>query len=158
MALVLSEEQELLRDSARDFAANAIEIDWLRKARDQSGPGGFDRDVWRQMAELGWTAIPFAEEFGGLGLGYAEAGVVLEELGKVLAVTPYVSSVVLGGGAVDLGGSDEQKAAILPGVCDGTTLLTLAYQETARHDPYAIETSAAKRDGQWVLSGRSEGS
>ncbi|HEY5680203.1 MAG TPA: acyl-CoA dehydrogenase family protein [Pseudomonadales bacterium] len=155
MVLVLSEEQELLRDSARDFAGNAIEVDWLRKVREQ-GAAGFDRDVWRQMAELGWTAIPFAEEVGGLGLGYAEAGVVLEELGKALAVTPYLSSVVLGGGAVDLGGSAEQKAEILPGVCDGTTLLTLAYQETARHDPYAIETSAVKTDGQWVLNGRKQ--
>jgi alkylation response protein AidB-like acyl-CoA dehydrogenase len=156
VVLVLSEEQELLRDSARDFAGNAVEIDWLRNVREQGGGAGFDPDVWRQMAELGWTAIPFAEEVGGLGLGYAEAGVVLEELGKALAVTPYLSSVVLGGGAVDLGGSAEQKAEILPGVCDGTTLLTLAYQETARHDPYAVETSAVKQDGQWVLNGRKQ--
>lgn len=156
MALVLSEEQELLRDSAKDFVANAVEIDWLRKVRKQGGSVGFDRDVWRQMAELGWTAIPFAEDVGGLGLGYAEAGVVLEELGRACAVTPYLSSVVLGGGAVDLGGSAEQKAEILPGVCDGSTLLALAYQETARHDPYVVETSAVLEGGQWLLNGRKQ--
>ncbi|MFP6815129.1 MAG: acyl-CoA dehydrogenase [Pseudomonadales bacterium] len=154
MSLVLNEEQELLQDSARDFVTNSCPIDWLRKVRGEADSIGYDADVWRQMVELGWTAIPFAEDVGGLGLGYAEVGVVLEELGKRLAVTPYLSSVVLGGGAVDLGGTDAQRLEILPGVCEGTTLLALAYQETQRHDPYAISTSAKQNDGGYLLSGR----
>jgi len=154
MSLVLNEEQELLADSARDFVTNRCEIDWLRKVRGDSESVGYDPEVWKQMVELGWTAIPFAEDVGGLGLGFAEVGVVLEELGRRLAVTPYLSSVILGGGAVDLGGSDAQRQEILPGVCDGSTLLALAYQETQRHDPYNISTSAASSGDGYVLSGR----
>ncbi len=154
MSLVLDEEQQLLQDSARDFATKRCEIDWLRKVRGETDSIGYDADVWRQMVELGWTAIPFAEDVGGLGLGYAEVGVVLEELGRRLAVTPYLSSIVLGGGAVELGGSDAQRLEILPGVCAGTTLLALAYQETQRHDPYAITTSANHSGAGYVLSGR----
>jgi alkylation response protein AidB-like acyl-CoA dehydrogenase len=154
MSLVLNEEQELLADSARDFVTNRCEIDWLRKVRGDSDSIGFDQDVWKQMAELGWTAIPFAEDVGGLDLGYAEVGVVLEELGRRLAVTPYLSTVVLGGGAIDLGGSEAQRLEILPGVCEGTTLLALAYQETQRHDPYAVTTSATASGDGYTLSGR----
>ena len=142
MALVLTEEQELLRDSARDFVTNQWDLDWLRKVRSDQQSVGHDLAIWQQMVELGWTAIPFPEDVGGLDLGYAELGVVLEEMGRKLLVSPFLSTVVLGGGAVLLGGSAEQKAAVLPGVCDGSMLLSLAYQETRRHDPYAISTSA----------------
>jgi len=154
MSLVLNEDQELLQDSARDFVTNQCEIDWLRKVRRDRDSIGYDPAVWQQMAELGWTAIPFAEDVGGLGLGLTEVGVVLEELGRRLAVTPYLSSVILGGGAVDLGGSDVQRMEILPGVCAGTTLLAFAYQETQRHDPYAVVTSARLSGEGYVLSGR----
>ncbi len=147
MPLVLTEEQELLRDSARDFVAKQWQIDWLRKVRGQRGNPGHDPEIWREIAELGWTAIPFPEEVGGLNLGFAELGVVLEEMGRKLMVSPFLSTVVLGGGALALGGTSEQKAAVLPGVCDGSMLLTLAYQETPRHDPYAIST-AAQADGK----------
>jgi acyl-CoA dehydrogenase len=154
MPLVLNEEQQLLQDSARDFATNRCEIDWLRKVRSDSDTIGYDTEVWQQMVELGWTAIPFAEDVGGLGLGYAEVGVVLEELGRRLAVTPYLSSVVLGGGVVDLGGSDAQRLAILPGVCEGTTLLAFAYQETQRHEPYVVTTTAQQSGDGYLLAGR----
>ena len=153
MSLVLNEEQQLLQDSARDFASNRCEIDWLRKVRGDANSIGYDAEAWRQMVELGWTAIPFAEDVGGLGLGFAEVGVVLEELGRRLAVTPYLSSIVLGGGVVDLGGSAAQRLQILPGVCEGTTLLALAYQETQRHAPYSIATSAKPAGDGYLLSG-----
>jgi len=146
MALVLTEEQELLRDSAQDFVTNQWDFDWLRKVRNDKDRVGYDPQIWQQIVELGWAAIPFSEDVGGLDLGYAELGVVLEEMGRKLMVSPFLSTVVLGGGALNMGGTAEQKAAVLPGVCEGTTLLALAYQETARHDPYAIAT-AATADG-----------
>lgn len=154
MALVLTEEQELLRDSARDFVTNQWDFDWLRKVRGDSDTAGYDPDLYKQIVELGWTAIPFSEEVGGLDLGYAELGVVLEEMGRKLMVTPYLSTVVLGGGAIALGGTADQKAAVLPGVCDGSLLLTLAYQETSRHDPYAVSTAATVDGDGYRISGR----
>ncbi|TDJ40937.1 MAG: acyl-CoA dehydrogenase [Gammaproteobacteria bacterium] len=154
MALVLTEEQELLRDSARGFVADQWNIDRLRKLRSMSSGRGHDEDLWKQMAELGWTGIPFAEEYGGLGLGYAELGVVLEELGRGLVVAPFLSSIVLAGSAVALGGNDAQRKSLLPGVCDGTRLLALAYQESPRHDPYAIATAARLDGDDYLLSGR----
>jgi alkylation response protein AidB-like acyl-CoA dehydrogenase len=154
MALVLTEEQELLRDSARSFVAGQWNIDRLRKLRSVSSGPGHDEALWQQMAELGWAGIPFAEEYGGLGLGYAELGIVLEELGRGLVVAPLLSSVVLAGSAVALGGNDAQRKALLPGVCDGTRLMALAYQESARHDPYAIATAATGDGDGYRLSGR----
>ena len=134
MSLILTEEQELLKDSAASFVADNWQIGELRKMRNRNDGPGYDADLWRQMAALGWAAIPFPETCGGLGLGYAELGVVLEELGRELVVAPLLSSVVLGGGTVDLAGSAGQKQALLPGVCDGSRLLSLAYHETPRHD------------------------
>ncbi len=154
MALVLTEEQELLRDSARDFVANQWDFDWLRKVRKDKDRKGYDPQVWQQIVALGWAAIPFDEEVGGLNLGYAELGVVLEEMGRRLLVSPFLSTVVLGGGALHFGGSAEQKAAVLPGVCDGSLLLALAYQETARHDPYAVTTAASADGDGYRISGK----
>lgn len=154
MSLILTEEQELLKDSAASFVADNWQIGELRKMRNRNDGPGYDADLWRQMAALGWAAIPFPETCGGLGLGYAELGVVLEELGRGLVVAPLLSSVVLGGGTVDLAGSDAQKQALLPGVCDGSRLLALAYQETPRHDPYAVTTRAAADGAGYRLSGR----
>ena len=154
MSLILTEEQELLKDSARSFVADNWGVGELRKLRDVRDGPGYDADLWQQMVALGWTAIPFPESCGGLGLGYAELGVVLEELGRGLVVSPLLSSVVLGGGAVHLGGSEEQQQALLPGVCDGSRLLSLAYQETPRHDPYAVETQAVPSGDGYRLSGR----
>jgi acyl-CoA dehydrogenase len=154
MALVLTEEQELLRDSARSFVADQWDIDRLRKLRSVSSGPGHDEDLWKQMAELGWAGIPFAEEYGGMGLGYAELGIVLEELGRGLVVAPFLSSIVLAGSAVALGGNDTQRKSLLPGVCDGTRLLALAYQESPRHDPYAIATAATADGDGYRLTGR----
>lgn len=154
MALVLTEEQELLRDSAREFVSNQWDLDWLRKVRSDYTTRGYDEGIWKQMVELGWTAIPFEESVGGLDLGFAELGVVLEEMGRKLLVSPFLSTVVLGGGVIQMGGTAEQKAAVLPGVCDGSLLLSLAYQETSRHDPYQITTEAVLDGENYLLSGK----
>lgn len=153
MSLILTEEQVQLQDSAKAFVADNWTVAELRKLRKDTGKG-YPEALWQKAAELGWLAIPFAEEYGGLGLGFAELGVVLEELGRGLVVLPIVSSVVLGGGALRLGGSDAQKKAWLPKVCDGSAVLTLASQETARHDPYVVQTTATRQGDAYVLKGR----
>jgi len=153
MSLVLTEEQELLRDAARDFVNDQCTIDSLRRLRDERDDRGFDAKLWKEMAELGWLGIPFPEELGGAGLGQAELGVVLEELGRRLVVSPFLSTVLLGGAAVLEGGTDAQKREMLPAVCQGETILALAFQETPRHAPYTVETRARLEGDGFVLDG-----
>ncbi len=153
MSLVLTEEQELLKETAAEFLREHSPVTHLRELRDAKDPVGFSKKLWKEMAELGWPGIPFDEAYGGAGLGLAELGVVLEECGRTLAPYPFLSTVVLGGGAVALAGSDEQKQAILPGVCEGTTFLALAFQETGRFAPYAIDAKAEAAGDGFRLSG-----
>jgi alkylation response protein AidB-like acyl-CoA dehydrogenase len=153
MSLVLSEEQELIKQTAAEFIREKSPVTELRALRDKEDPVGFSRGLWKEMAELGWPGIPLPEDHGGAGLGFAELGVLLEECGRTLAPYPFLSTVVLGAGAVELSGTEAQKQAILPGVSKGETLLALAFQERGRFAPYAIETSATPADGGYRLSG-----
>jgi alkylation response protein AidB-like acyl-CoA dehydrogenase len=153
MALVLTEEQELLRETAADFLAENSPVTHLRALRDGDDETGFSKAIWKNMAELGWTGIVFPEAVGGAGLGFAELGVVLEECGRTLAPYPFLSTVLLGGRAVLLGGSQAQQEAILPGVCSGDRLLALAFQEKAHFRPYDVETKAEIAGDGYRLTG-----
>lgn len=154
MSLILTEEQELIQQGAAEFLEEHAPVTHLRALRDSADPIGFSKAVWKQMAELGWTGIPFAEDLGGAGLGLADLGVVVEQCGRTLAPYPFLSTVVLGGGALALGGSPAMQTKILPGVCQGETLLALAFQETSRFDPYAIETKAEPNGQGHRLTGK----
>jgi alkylation response protein AidB-like acyl-CoA dehydrogenase len=154
MQLVLTEDQELLAKTAADFVREHSPVARVRELRDRRDATGFSRPLWKQMAELGWVGIPFPEALGGAGMGIADLAVVLEQLGRRLAPEPFLSTVLLGGQALLLGGSEAQRQAWLPGVCAGEKLLTLAWQEPAsRFDPFRIELWAEpSRDG-FVLTG-----
>ncbi|MBW1884782.1 MAG: acyl-CoA dehydrogenase family protein [Deltaproteobacteria bacterium] len=153
MALVLTDEQELLKETAADFLSERSPVSHLREMRDPAEPVGFSRALWKEMAELGWTGIVFPEEFGGADMGYAELGVLLEESGRKLSPYPLLSTVVLGGGALMAGGSEEQQSKILPGVCRGETLLAMAFQERGRFDPYFSESSAVASGAGYRING-----
>jgi len=129
MALVLTEEQELLRRTAREFVAARSSLKRIRQLRDRRDPTGFSRELWTEMARLGWAGILVPEGYGGAGLGYTELMVVLEELGRGLVPEPMLSTVLLGAEAVRLGGSEAQRSEHLPPVAGGERLLALAYQE-----------------------------
>jgi acyl-CoA dehydrogenase len=152
--MILNEEQTMLKDSAKDFCTNNTPIGQLRKLRDDANEDGFDRDSWKSMVELGWAAIPWGEEHGGLAFGYKGLGVVTEETGRTLTASPLFATVWVGGTIVNLGGSAEQKAAILPKVAAGETLLALALEESHRHNPYAIATTAESAGDGYTLSGK----
>jgi alkylation response protein AidB-like acyl-CoA dehydrogenase len=154
MSLVLSEEQELIQQAAAEFLGEHSPVTHLREMRDGEDPVGFSKALWKEMAELGWAGIPFAEEVGGADLGFAELGVIAEECGRRLAPYPLLSTVVLGGGAVAKGARAGRREEILQGVCKGETLLSLAFQETGRFAPYTIETKAEKSGGAFRLSGQ----
>ncbi|MFP8874991.1 MAG: acyl-CoA dehydrogenase family protein, partial [Myxococcota bacterium] len=153
MGLVLTDEQELIAQTAAEFLKENAPITHLREMRDSEDPVGFSKALWKEMAELGWPGIPFEEDLGGAGLGFAELGVVLQECGRTLAPYPFLSTVVLGGGAVALAGSEEQKKDILPGLCRGETFLALAFQESGHFSPWAIQTKAEKTSDGFSLSG-----
>jgi len=151
--LVLTEEQQLLQSTAADFARQSLPVSRLRALRD-AGDAGFSQELWQAMAALGWQGILLPEEYGGLGLGYADAIVVLEELGKVLAAEPFLSTVLLAGNALLLGGTDAQKKEILPRVASGDTVLALAHHEPrARHRLHHVTTKAVAADGGFRLTG-----
>jgi len=153
MPMILNEEQNMLKDSAKDFCGNNTPIDQLRKLRDADNPDGFDRATWKAMVELGWAGIPWPEEHGGLAFGYKGLGVVTEETGRTLAASPLFATVWLGGTAINLGGSDAQKGELLGQIASGELLLALALEESHRHNPYGIATTAAVKDGGFDITG-----
>ncbi len=153
MPLVLNEDQNMLKDSAKSFCADNTPITQLRRLRDDQDESGFDRSTWQQMVELGWTGITVPEEFGGLGFGYMGLGVVMEECGRTLTASPLFATAVLGTTAIVEGGSQEQKSELLGQVVAGELLLALALEETPHHSPYGSETKAEKSGDGYKVSG-----
>ncbi len=152
MDLTLSDEQRLLRESADRFVGETCTAEHRRKAAAE--PNGFSAAIWKQFAELGWLALPIAEEHGGLGGGAIEVGILMEAFGRGLVSEPYLSTVVLGAGLLGICGSDAQKQALLPKVADGSLYLAFAHAErAARFDLAAVETTATKTPNGFQLNG-----
>jgi alkylation response protein AidB-like acyl-CoA dehydrogenase len=151
--MILNDEQNMLKDSARDFCTASAPIAQLRKLRDADDPDAFDRSTWKAMVELGWSGIPWPEEFGGLAFGYKGLGVVTEETGRTLTASPLLATIWTGGTLVNLGGSEDQKSELLPAIAAGELLLALALEESHRHDPYGIATTAKKSGSDYVING-----
>ncbi len=156
MSLLLNEEQSLLKDSAKAFVDENANLASIRAKRKEPKKAEIDLEKWKKVVDLGWTAIPFSEEYGGLGLGYAELGVVLEELGRGLVDVPLFSNIVLAGGVLDLAGNEEQKKRYLPQLISGTNFISLAYQEGARHTPNLITTKLSEESEGFILSGKKQ--
>jgi alkylation response protein AidB-like acyl-CoA dehydrogenase len=154
MPMILNEEQNMLKDSAKDFCTNNAPIAQLRKLRDEDNADGFDRQTWKQMVDLGWAGIPWSEDFGGLAFGYKGLGVVTEESGRTLLASPLYATVWVGGTAINIGGTDEQKSELLPEVAGGNLLLALALEEGPRHNPYGIATKAEAKGDGYIVSGK----
>jgi acyl-CoA dehydrogenase len=152
--LVLTEDQEFIARTAEDFASERSPVSRVRELRDRADPIGFSRELWKEMAGLGWAGILFPEELGGAGLGMAELATVLEALGRRLAPEPFLSTVLLAGQALRLGGSESQKKSWLPGLITGEKILALAYQERgSRYDLACVETRAEPDGDGFLLSG-----
>src|SRR5215831_13534779 len=111
---VLTEEQIMLRDAARSWATESSPVSEFRKLRDTKVAGGFKRETWKEMADMGWTGIVIPESYGGVGMGYQTLGLVLEETGRTLTASPLISTALTATTALLLGGSDAQKKKYLP--------------------------------------------
>jgi alkylation response protein AidB-like acyl-CoA dehydrogenase len=153
MALVLTEEQSMLRDSARGLISDKAPVSHLRQLRDSKDATGFSRDVWRTFAEMGFSGLLVPEEFGGSGLGCVEAGIVMEEIGRTLMPSPFLSTAVLAASAVSRGGSAAQKSEHLPRISDGSLLAALAIDEGAKHRPLHTEMAAVRAGNGFRLAG-----
>jgi alkylation response protein AidB-like acyl-CoA dehydrogenase len=153
MPLVLTEEQSMLRDSARGFINEKAPIAHLRKMRDERDATGFSRDLWKGFAEMGFAGLLVPEAFGGSGLGAVEAGIVLEEIGRNLMPSPFLSTAVLAASALVRGGNAEQQAAYLPKIADGSLIAALAVDEGAKHRPLNIAMQAVRAGNGFKLNG-----
>jgi alkylation response protein AidB-like acyl-CoA dehydrogenase len=153
MALVLNEEQSMLRDSARGLISDKAPVSHLRQLRDSKDATGFSRDLWRSFAEMGFSGLLVPEDFGGSGLGCVEAGVVMEEIGRTLMPSPFLATAVLAASALSRGGSAAQKAEHLPRIADGSLLAALAIDEGAKHRPLQTKMQAVRSGNGFKLSG-----
>jgi alkylation response protein AidB-like acyl-CoA dehydrogenase len=152
MDLTPSDEQRLLRESADRFVSETYTADHRRRIA--SEPLGFSTKIWQQFAELGWLAMPIAEDHGGLGGGAIEIGILMEAFGRGLVSEPYLSTVVIGASLISECGTEAQKQALLPKIADGSLVLAFAHSERqARFDLADVRTTAKKTANGWRLDG-----
>ena len=153
MPLYLSDEQTMLRDTARQFVSETAPVSHMRALRDADDPAGISRDLWKQFAEMGFTSILIPESEGGLGLGHVEAGVVLEEIGRNLTPSPFLSTSV--GAVTALAGAGEAlRQAWFPRIAAGEAIVALAVDEGAKHRPETIALKAERAGNGFRLTGR----
>ncbi len=156
MALVLNEEQGMLKESAKGFLQENAPVDALRSLRDERDEVGFSRDLWQQMTEMGWAGILVDEAHGGLEFGHVGMGQVMEENGRTLTASPLLSSAILSVSAISIAGSKGQKSALLPAIAEGKLLMTVAVDGGSRHRPLHTGVSAEVSATGFVLSGEKQ--
>jgi alkylation response protein AidB-like acyl-CoA dehydrogenase len=149
MPLYLNEDQTALQDTIRDFVADAAPVSHMRALRDADDPAGFSRDLWKQFAEMGFTGLMIGEDHGGLGLGHVEAGIVMEEIGRNLSPSPFLTTSVVTVAALE-GSSLADRW--FPGIVAGEIVAALAIDERAKHGG-AIGLKAERSGNGFRLSG-----
>ena len=153
MAMVLNEDQVMLKDSAADFCRERSPITAFRELRDSQNADGFSQELWAAMVEMGWCGAVFPEELGGFDFGYQGLGVVLEETGRTLVSSPLLSTVAVGGSLLLLAGSDAQREDVISAIISGERLLSLALDEGPTHEPSRISCKAEESGDGFVISG-----
>ena len=153
MNLVYSEDHRLLADSAREFLAARSPVSRQRELRDKGSASGFDLQLWQDAVALGWSAIPFPENLGGLDFGCMGLGPIFESIGSNLSASPLLSSVVLSGSLLHLQGNPQQQDYWLSAAISGERRLALALDERARHNPAQVALQAVSNADGYSLSG-----
>lgn len=152
MALILNDEQKMLKDSANEFLALNAPVEQFRTLRDDNYTP-FDHDLWKEIVEMGWTALTIPEEYNGLAFGYVGLGQVLEEMGKNLTKAPLFSSIVLGGTALVHSTNEGLKKQWIPALMNGNKRIAFAQDEASYFDPTQIETTAKTTKNGYVING-----
>ncbi len=153
MALILNEEQQLLKESADGFFAEKAPVSQLRTLRDDKVEDCFSRDLWKEMAEMGFAGILVGEDHGGADFGLVGAGLVAEAMGRNLSASPFHASSVMAAALIEAAGNDQQKSSLLPAIAAGELIATLAIDETGTHDPEGSAMKAVASDTGYKLSG-----
>jgi len=153
MAMVINEEQQMLKESAQGFLAEFAPVSELRKLRDESSATGYNADLWRQMVDMGWAAILVPEAYGGLDFGHVGMGQIIEQTGRTLTASPLFSTAIIGASLINLAASDAQKSELLTAIAGGELTTALAVDETIHHAPTQISMTAVKQGDSYRLNG-----
>jgi pimeloyl-CoA dehydrogenase small subunit len=147
-----SDEQRMLKESVEQLITDRYTFEQRKQYMKEKD--GYSRALWEQYAEMGLLGLPFDEKYGGVGGGPVETMIVMEAFGRGLVLEPYLATVVLGGGLVNLGGNNAQKQAILPRIAEGSLLMAYAHTEAQSRYDLADVATTAKRDADgWILDG-----
>jgi len=154
MKLILNEEQQFLKDTAKNFAEERTPINHFRSLRDNKDNLLWDKDTWKEMVNLGWSGILIPEEYGGSNFGLAGISVILQECGKTLTPSPLFATGVLGAYAISQYGTEEQKKKYLPQIVNGEITTAIAIDESSHHNPLNINMPAVLKDNSYILNGK----
>ena len=153
MNFELSEEQKMIQQNVERFVQDNYDLP--KRVELSSQDPGYSKDYWNSMAELGWLGLPFNEKDGGFGGNQIDTLVIMEQFGKGLVLEPFLANVVLGGGAIQIGGSEELKNEMLSSLIEGSKQLTLAYAEQqSRFDLEDVSTSARQEGDKYIINGQ----
>jgi len=153
MGLILTEDEVMLRDTAEGFFADKAPVTSLRKLRDERDETGFDRGLWAEMAEMGFTGVVIDEDHGGVDMGFMAAGLIAEQMGRNLSASPFLSTAILAATAIREGGSVDQKSEWLPKIAGGEVVIALALDEGPKHNPSGTAATAEKSGNGFKLNG-----
>ncbi|WP_448580070.1 acyl-CoA dehydrogenase family protein [Thermaurantiacus sp.] len=153
MALVLNDEERMVKETADGFFAAEAPVTAMRAIRDARDPMGFSRDLWAKMAAMGFAGVAVPEAHGGTGLGLVAAGLIQEAIGRNLSLSPFLSTSILAATVLARGGTAEQKESFLPRIAAAELVMALAVDEKPRHAPAHVETRAAPHGNGFRLSG-----
>ena len=153
MKLTLTEEQEMLKKTARDFLADKCQKKFVKQMEESET--GYSTDLWQEMAELGWMGLAFPEKYGGGDMNFLDLAVLLEEMGRACLPGPFFSTVLLGGLPILDVGSEEQKQEYLPELIRGEKILSLALSEAGyqNYDTSAVKVEATPDDDNYIIKG-----
>ncbi|MGE0388464.1 MAG: acyl-CoA dehydrogenase family protein [Gammaproteobacteria bacterium] len=151
-----TDEQRMIKDTVERLVKDRYDFD--QRNRYAAEADGYGAEIWATLAELGLLAVPFDPDLGGVGGGPVEIMIIMEALGRALALEPYYATVVLGGGLLRHGGTAEQRAATIPGIIEGSLRLAFAHGEPqSRFDLADVQTTATRVGGRWRLHGVKSG-
>ena len=153
MDMVLTDDENMLRDAAKGFLETSAPIAQLRRLRDEASTDGFDRDTWNAMVEMGWAGVLVSERHGGAAMGYGAAGIIAEEMGRTLTASPWLSTAVMGATAIGEFGSTQQQDHWLPRIASGEAITAIAVDEGRSHSPECVSTAAEQSGEGFRLSG-----
>ena len=153
MSLLLNEEQQFLKDTAKEFLQKNAPISHFRDLRDSKDENGYSKEIWKKMAELGWAGILVSEKYGGSEFGMMGLGGILEETGRTLVPSPLFSTALIGVSFLELAGTENQKNEYLPKMASGDLTTAFALEEGPRHSPVNVSTQAKRKGKDYIING-----